>query len=97
MILSNSFITKISQALHVIQEHTEWKTKSITFQSNGWVLNVGGGSTNRIHISLSSNMSFQFVSQTELNNLNSEIVNLKVQYMLTQLIKCAWFFNFITY
>jgi len=31
MILSNSFITKISQALHVIQEHTEWKTKSITF------------------------------------------------------------------
>ena len=78
MILSNSSITKISQALHVIQEHTEWKTKSITFQSNGGVLNVGGGSTNRIHISLPSNMSFQFVSQTELNNLNSEIVNLKV-------------------
>ena len=45
MILSNSSITKISQALHVIQEYTEWKTKSITFQSNGGVLNVGGGST----------------------------------------------------
>ena len=78
MILSNSFITKISQALHVIQEYTEWKTKSITFQSNGGILNVRGSSTNRIYISLPSNMFFQFISQTELNNLNSEIVNLKV-------------------
>ncbi len=42
-----------------------------------------------LEVVLLSNMSFQFVLQTELNNLNSEIVNLKVQYMLTQLIKCA--------
>jgi hypothetical protein len=90
--LSNSSITEISQALYIIWKHTEHKIKSITFQNNIGVLNIGGGPTNRIHISLPSNMNFQLVSQTELDDLNLEIANLKVYSILTQLTKICMIF-----
>ena len=90
--LSNSSITEISQALYIIWKHTGHKIKSITFQNNVVVLNIGGDLTNHIHISILSNMNFQLALRTELNDLNLEIVNLMVYSILIQLTKICIIF-----
>ena len=72
--LSPTSEEKISQALYIIKD-IEQRTKSIIFENNVAKLNFGGSRTS---ISLPSNSSFQIISETDLDNLNVEIINLKV-------------------
>lgn len=72
--LSSASIQKISYALYAIKD-IEQGVKSITFQDNIGVLNCGGS---QIIIPLSTNLLYQLISATELENLNLEINNLKV-------------------
>lgn len=76
VVLDPSIEDKVSKALYVIKELTSNKTKSVTFQNNIGILNLGG--TNRVQILLPTNASFQLISMTELDELYSEINMLKV-------------------
>jgi len=63
--LSSESEEKISYALSMIK-NTEERTKSIVFQDNVAVLNFGGSQTK---IPLPENLSFQLISNLEIENL----------------------------
>jgi hypothetical protein len=74
--LSSTNVEKISCALYMIKDIEE-RIKSIVFQNNVGVLNFGGSCRTQISLNI-TNLPFQLISTTDLDNLNLEIDNLRV-------------------
>ena len=74
--LDDNAIIQISEALLIIFKQTQDKIKSITFQDNIGILNVGSGASGRIQIQLPSISTLKLIHiETEKNENEKVIIN----------------------